>query len=147
MGRLTYTFTNGGGPTKELYHARKLEENLREFVNSLGSRRSKGVWDNLLRRLRIEVDEAAVADKENEEPGAKKGSLFSNGKHGKGKSKRRNVLKSLCVQTWASATVAVKDNEGPSLKKRRLFPLKKIINRNMGNGDRLRLIESYFCNH
>ena len=75
MGRLTYTFTNGGGPTKELYHARKLEQNLREFVNSLG--RGKGVWDNLLRRLRIEVDEAAVADKENEEPGAKKGSLFS----------------------------------------------------------------------
>ena len=33
------------------------------------------------------MDEAAVADKENEEPGAKKGSLFSNGKHGKGKSK------------------------------------------------------------
>ena len=60
---------------------------------------------------------------------------------------RRNVLKILCVQTGASATVAVKDNEGPSLKKRRLFPLKKIIHRNMGNGDRVRLIESYFCNH
>lgn len=124
----------GVGPTKELYHARILEENLTEFVNSLGSRPTTGVWDDLLKRLRIEVEEAAIADKENEEPGQKTECLFSNGKNGKGnsKSKKRSVLKRLFIQADESAvaTVTVKRNDGPSLRNRRRSLEEKNINRN-----------------
>ena len=129
VGRLTDAFTNGDGPTKELYHARNLEDNLTEFVNSLGRRPNADVWNDLLKRLRIEVDEAAVADKENEEPSQKTGCLFSNGKKAKSKSKKRIVLKRLCIQADKSA-VTVKDNDGPSPKKRRHFLKEKIVNRN-----------------
>ena len=125
VARLMYASAHGVGPTKELYHARNLEDNLTEFVTSLGSRPTADVWDDLLKRLRIEVDEAAIADKENEEPGQKT-------ENGKGKSKKRNVLKRICIQADESAvaTVAVQDNDGPSLKNRRRFLEEKNINMN-----------------
>ena len=132
VARLTDASTNGSGPTKELCHARNLQDNLSEFVNSLGSRPNTDVWDDLLKRLRIQVDEATVADKENEEPGQKTGCLFSNGKNMKGKRKKRKILKGLCIRPDESAvaTVVVKDNDEPSLRRRRRFPEEKSINRN-----------------
>lgn len=120
--RLRDTITYCGGHTKELFYARNLEDNLTEFVNSLGNRSNTDVWHDLLKRLRMNVDEAAVADKENEEPGKK------NGKNLKGKNKKRNTLKRLPIHVDESS-VDIKDNHGPSLKNRCHFPKEKDINR------------------
>ena len=132
VARLTEAFTNGGGPTKELYHARILVDNLSEFVSSLGSRPNADVWNDLLKRLLIQVDKATIADKENADPGQKTGCLFYNMKNVQGKGKKRKVLKILSIKAdkKAAATLVVKKNDGSSLNRRRCFPEEKNIKRN-----------------
>ena len=86
----------------ELFHARNLEDNMAEFLASLGSQ-PRPVWGGLLKELRIQVEEAAIEDKENQEPSKKRGCRFSDKKDANGKRYKRAALKTLHVQADESA--------------------------------------------
>ena len=74
VARLTVSVEDMDSPSEQLSYARKLEEDLAWFVDSLQQRPNGSVWKDLLQGVRIIIDEVAddveedTSDKENEDP-------------------------------------------------------------------------------
>ena len=69
VARLTAAVEDMDGHAQQLTLARQLEEDLAWFVDSLQQRPNISIWENLLQRVRILIDEAADdVNEENEDP-------------------------------------------------------------------------------
>ena len=72
VARLTAAITDRQDLAEQLTHAHQLEEDLAWFVDSLRHRQNLGVWRELLKQVRIQVNEAADEVKDtghDEDPG------------------------------------------------------------------------------